>query len=436
MRPNRRAVPFAVALALLGVSVAFGTVFEEGDIFLLSRALPDVQPYEGIVEVNPDSGSVTELYRAETTVSPTLTYDAFRDLLIFSAVDSGLVGVNADGDLTMLVPQAQLQGPPLVAARGDGIIYLWFGSPTEFAYVDSMNTLHDLLDVPGTAPFGFPTGAIIQDMIYDPVSNALIVLTGVGIFPECPTNGPTCAAKIPLNAAGTQVSGPVTSVWTDVVPGLPEQVVGVAQFKYPGEFLVFLNKQTVPGFDLIQHFDVASMSFTKFATPSYAGDNVIVGGTYSTLLDKAVVNDTFLNVIRSYAIADSGVGDTLALGNSGGGHSEPARMVQIPVSAPVGVADAREPLPGLRLFTPYPNPFNPNTTIRFVLDVASEIELTIYDVTGRRVRTLLDETRDAGEHRIHWDGRNRDGGDAATGVYFLRLRSASESTTQRMVLIR
>jgi hypothetical protein len=188
---------------------------------------------------------------------------------------------------------------------------------------------------------------------------------------------------------------------------------------------------------MIQHLDVASMTFSTFATPAYTGDNPIVGGTYSTVLDRGVINDTFFDIVRSYALGDSGAGDTLAVGTStgGGSHSEPARMVEIPIIV-TGVVSVEIPSRGPRLDVPYPNPFNPSTTIRFELSRPGAIQLEIFDVRGRRVRTLIDEHRGAGEHTLRWDGRNGRGREVATGVYFLRLRSGSKSTTQRMVLIR
>jgi hypothetical protein len=84
----------------------------------------------------------------------------------------------------------------------------------------------------------------------------------------------------------------------------------------------------------------------------------------------------------------------------------------------------------------FPNPFNPSTTIRFALPEAGAVHLTVYDVTGRVIRTLVDGTVEAGAHKIVWDGRDMVGREAASGVYIYRLVGNHEVLTKRMVLAR
>jgi predicted GH43/DUF377 family glycosyl hydrolase len=74
-----------------------------------------------------------------------------------------------------------------------------------------------------------------------------------------------------------------------------------------------------------------------------------------------------------------------------------------------------------RLLANVPNPFNPRTTIRFELPVASTVRLDIYDAAGALVRTLLDGARGPGQHALEWDGTDRSGRGAASGIYFARL---------------
>ncbi len=85
----------------------------------------------------------------------------------------------------------------------------------------------------------------------------------------------------------------------------------------------------------------------------------------------------------------------------------------------------------------YPNPFNPKTTIRFSLAERAAVDLSIYSVTGRRVRSLaIGESMDAGVHEFEWDGLNERGTRAATGVYFARLVAGRETFTRKMVLLK
>lgn len=83
-----------------------------------------------------------------------------------------------------------------------------------------------------------------------------------------------------------------------------------------------------------------------------------------------------------------------------------------------------------------PNPFNPSTTIGFSLPAGSVAELAVFDLSGRRVRTVLDGALAGGDHRVWWDGRNDDGKPVPSGVYFYRLHAGGETITRKMTLLR
>jgi hypothetical protein len=83
-----------------------------------------------------------------------------------------------------------------------------------------------------------------------------------------------------------------------------------------------------------------------------------------------------------------------------------------------------------------PNPFTSATTIRFETARAGPVTLTIYDVAGRITRTLLQEDRAAGAHRISWDGRNDRGARVPAGRYFCRLRAGGVAVTRELILVR
>jgi hypothetical protein len=83
-----------------------------------------------------------------------------------------------------------------------------------------------------------------------------------------------------------------------------------------------------------------------------------------------------------------------------------------------------------------PNPFNPETTIRFDLPHPSQTELVIYNVRGGRVRQLLSGRVDAGVRSVMWDGRDDSGRQVTSGVYFYRLTAGDFVATRRMVLLK
>jgi hypothetical protein len=89
-----------------------------------------------------------------------------------------------------------------------------------------------------------------------------------------------------------------------------------------------------------------------------------------------------------------------------------------------------------RLLGAYPNPFNPQTTLRFTLGAPARVRLVVHDVTGRRVRVIADESFAAGVHERIWDGRDDGGNELASGIYLLRLNTAAGGQAQRLVLLR
>ncbi len=90
----------------------------------------------------------------------------------------------------------------------------------------------------------------------------------------------------------------------------------------------------------------------------------------------------------------------------------------------------------LTLHPNHPNPFNPSTTIRFEMVSRGRASLRIYDVRGALVRTLFDDTREAGPGTASWDGRDDAGRVVASGVYLCRLTAGGESGTRKMVLLK
>ena len=79
----------------------------------------------------------------------------------------------------------------------------------------------------------------------------------------------------------------------------------------------------------------------------------------------------------------------------------------------------------------YPNPFNPTTTINFTLPYSSNITLTIYNVLGEKITTLVDREFSAGVHSVEWNAI-----EFSSGIYFYRIEAGSFTKTNRMMLIK
>lgn len=93
-----------------------------------------------------------------------------------------------------------------------------------------------------------------------------------------------------------------------------------------------------------------------------------------------------------------------------------------------GVEDGTIPAE-FKLMGSYPNPFNPSTSIRFALPKASDVEVVIYDISGREVAAIKPGTLEAGIHNIRYDASSLPG-----GVYFYRISAGSSSLTGKMIL--
>ena len=84
----------------------------------------------------------------------------------------------------------------------------------------------------------------------------------------------------------------------------------------------------------------------------------------------------------------------------------------------------------------YPNPFNPQTTLHFSLARSGPVRLDVFDLQGRLVRELVNESLHAGEHGVTWDGRTASGSAAASGTYFARLKAEREQQSIKLMLVK
>ncbi len=102
----------------------------------------------------------------------------------------------------------------------------------------------------------------------------------------------------------------------------------------------------------------------------------------------------------------------------------------------VGSPEPAAAVDDLRLATGRPNPFGRGLVTDFALPRRANVFLEVLDVTGRRVRILVDEPREAGIHRVEWDGRDAYGRSVSDGVYFLRVTSLGKSLSTKAVKLR
>ena len=148
---------------------------------------------------------------------------------------------------------------------------------------------------------------------------------------------------------------------------------------------------------------------------------------YPTLLDGLTVGQN-----ASPALADlNGDGDLdLTVGNYDGvfNYFENLTAVDIKPNAPIPNVATLHPA--------YPNPFNPATSIRFDLSEAGQVQLHVFNLKGRLVKTWGSNSKSAGQHQIRWAGENDQGRLVEAGVYIVRLKTGSQVRTQKITLLK
>lgn len=84
----------------------------------------------------------------------------------------------------------------------------------------------------------------------------------------------------------------------------------------------------------------------------------------------------------------------------------------------------------------FPNPFNPGTTIRFAVPVRTNVKLSVYNILGQRVATLVNEAKNEGFHSVYWSGKSDGGFSVASGLYFYHITTGTYTATRKMLLIK
>lgn len=100
------------------------------------------------------------------------------------------------------------------------------------------------------------------------------------------------------------------------------------------------------------------------------------------------------------------------------------------------VANEKKSVQTFTLNQNYPNPFNSSTVIKYTLLERAFIEVKIYDVQGRLVKTLMDERQSAGFYSVYWDGTDSIGNAVASGIYFYSMQAGEFKSTRKMMLLR
>lgn len=177
------------------------------------------------------------------------------------------------------------------------------------------------------------------------------------------------------------------------------------------------------------HFKVRLTS-TTYVTSQFAFPDSVNTAVYNTPLFVGHGRNSLTNATDSIFQNANPAGQVMAVTPNAttGGYDGDYTIV---ISGVTGVNDSQIEPDGFLLHQNYPNPFNPSTTIAYNLPISNEVKLTVYDVFGREVATLVEEKQSAGTHKVEFDA-----GKLNSGFYLYTLRAGSFVKTKEMLLVK
>ncbi len=160
----------------------------------------------------------------------------------------------------------------------------------------------------------------------------------------------------------------------------------------------------------------------EYINATFENGNVYVGLTGNDDIHTGYDSDTFGRTYVRAQIQDDWSMD-----------QDKNMMLRVILGSTVSNNNVSKPVFGV---SNYPNPFNPETTISFNLKNSGNVKLSVYNIKGQLVKTLVNDQLDSGNHSIIWNGKDSNSTDVSSGVYFYRLNSGNTVVTKKMVLMK
>ena len=234
-----------------------------------------------------------------------------------------------------------------------------------------------------------------------------ILRVGIGWGSYYGGTGQSLEAAVHIYDAG--FPNPGTPIFTLPGPALNDGYINVFDLEpLPGEIVIDSGSFTVTLEFLNENqYDPYAPSMVHDGNGCQAGKNVVyaVPGIWYDACALGVTGDWIVFAVYRQVECESGVPE------EGIASNEPALLLN-----------------------PRPNPFKHETRIEYVLSAPAHVNLSVYDVRGERVATLIDGQAGPGYHAATWNGFSEDGSPLAAGVYFARMTAGSRRFTRRMVL--
>jgi len=230
------------------------------------------------------------------------------------------------------------------------------------------------------------------------------------------------AAVFTINNSKIKIKIPhlVSPAGDIVVPLNSEQVHGATYFN----FSIKYNSATMVLDTVIRNTVISSGQF------NYVKDNGVVRIVWFSTTPVNFVGDLFNMKFKSY----SGVYSVFQFDSPNQIKDSFNKLMDIElVNGSIGITDIEDELIPTQyaLSQNYPNPFNPSTTIQYQIPRESHVTLTIYNVIGQRIVTLVDEVKQAGFYNVRWNASN-----CANGIYFYSIVAKDFIQTRKMILLK
>ncbi|MDP8201934.1 MAG: T9SS type A sorting domain-containing protein [Candidatus Tenebribacter burtonii] len=167
----------------------------------------------------------------------------------------------------------------------------------------------------------------------------------------------------------------------------------------------------------------------------YIDEELFIIGSFGVVFDVIIPPDSTFSSIPYVHTDNVSNGNHILVGEF---HCLPPYLVSDPISITIGQVDAdfyKLQQIGFQLSN-YPNLFNPSTTIEFSIQNGSEVDISIYNIKGQKIKTLIHNEFDKGDHSIIWNGDDESGKLVGSGVYLYKLQTESITETKKMLMMK
>jgi hypothetical protein len=238
--------------------------------------------------------------------------------------------------------------------------------------------------------------------------------------------------KLSKGTTPAQIGFSSSAVFKDGIMELPvicRSAVDIAavdlEVKYDPERTHLLKPGSTPATDGLQIYSSAKDGVQKIGILHPTGEQYISGGTYTLVNLRMKASDLGRLEITRAILVDRDA------------HRIPVQIVPEERSSEEDFQPQKMAIPQrFTLSQNCPNPFNPRTSIRYALPQDAHVRLTVYNVLGQKVATLVDEPQSAGYKTVWWDGKDAEGDEVSSGVYFYRLTAGEFSEVKKMLLVK